>query len=64
VTVLLALIAEEQAPDTGPDARFVIVMVELPAVVNPEAVKLPVPAVETVIVAVNPVPPAAGSDLL
>lgn len=38
--------------------KFLMVMVEFPAVVNPVAVKLPVPAVVTTIVAVSPV--AAG----
>ena len=54
--------AEEQVPGATPDARSVIVIVELPALVNPVAVKVPVPAVETVMIAVNPVP--AGKLLL
>lgn len=41
-----------------PLSKFVIVIVEFPEVVNPVAVKLPVPAVVTTIVAVSPV--AAG----
>jgi hypothetical protein len=38
-----------------PEARFVTVIVALPGVVNPVAVNVPVPAVVTVIVAVDPV---------
>lgn len=45
-----------------PEARFVTETVALPDVVNPVAVKVPVPAVVTVIVAVNPV--ALGKLLL
>lgn len=45
-----------------PASKSVTVIVELPAVVNPVAVNVPVPAVETVIDAVKPV--AAGELLL
>ena len=46
----------------APDAILVTVIVVLPAVVKPVAVNVPVPAVDTVIVAVWLL--AAGNDLL
>jgi hypothetical protein len=39
----------------APHSILVTVILGVPTVVNPEAVKVPVPAVETVIVAVKPV---------
>ena len=55
MAVLKVLIGFEQASD----AIAVTVIVELPTVVKPVAVKLPVPAVVIVIAAVKPV--AAGA---
>ncbi len=51
VAVLLVVILDEQVPEE----RLVIVIVLEPKAVNPVAVKVPVPAVPTVIFAVNPV---------
>ena len=44
--------ANELFPVEAPDAILVTVIIVLPAVVKPVAVNVPVPAVETVIVAV------------
>lgn len=55
IVLVLLLLISLLHPDL---ARFVTVIVELPAVVNPVAVNVPVPAVVIVIVAVSPV--AAG----
>lgn len=58
VAELFAEIAEEHPAEV----RLVIVMVELPTVLKPVAVKDPMPAVVTVNVAVKPV--ALGDDRL
>ena len=50
VEVLFVPMADVQ----DPEARLVIVMVEFPATVKPVAVNVPVPAVLTVMDAVNP----------
>ena len=53
--VLFTLIVPlPQVPPAAPEVRLVTVIVEDPAVVKPAAVNVPVPAVVTVIVAVNP----------
>jgi hypothetical protein len=56
VTVISAvLLADKLVEHKDEFLKAVTVMVDDPAVVNPAAVKVPVPAVDTVIVAVNPV---------
>jgi hypothetical protein len=56
--VLAPLFAPVRAPE---EIAVTVILVE-PAVVNPEAVKLPLPATETVIVAVEPV--VGGDEIL
>ena len=58
VLLLLIVLLQMLLDTPEPLARLVTVMVELPGVVKPVAVNVPVPAVVTVIVAVNPI--AAG----
>jgi hypothetical protein len=56
VTVIVAvLLADNVLEQEDELVSWVTVIVDDPAVVNPVAVKVPVPAVETVIVAVRPV---------
>jgi len=55
LTVMLAELFADKLVEPQLLAIAVTVMVEEPAAVNPVAVNVPVPAVETVKVAVNPV---------
>jgi hypothetical protein len=57
VTVISAVLFDDKVLEQDVDELVicVTVIVEAPAVVKPLAVKVPVPAVETVNVAVNPV---------
>ena len=62
LTVMVAVLFADKILEQVPFENDVTVMVDDPAVVNPVAVKVPVPAVETVIVAVKPVCP--GDEVL
>jgi hypothetical protein len=57
LTVIVAVLLEDKVLEQDVDELVicVTVIVEDPAAVKPVAVKVPVPAVDTVIVAVNPV---------
>ena len=55
VTVIVAVLLADNVIEQVPIENDVTVIVDDPAVVNPVAVKVPVPAVETVIVAVKAV---------
>jgi hypothetical protein len=58
LTTIVAVLFEEivagQLVGAAPEAIVETVMVELPVVINPVAVNVPVPAVPTVMLAVNP----------
>jgi len=62
VTVIVAVLLADNVLEQVPFKNDVTVIVDDPAVVNPVAVKVPVPAVETVIVAVRPV--CEGDEVL
>ena len=55
LTVIVDVLLADNVLEQVPFENDVTVIVDDPAVVNPVAVKVPVPAVETVIVAVRPV---------
>jgi hypothetical protein len=62
LTVIVAVLLADNVLEQLPFENDVTVIVDDPAVVNPVAVKVPVPEVETVNVAVKPV--CVGDDVL
>ena len=60
--VSVAVLLADKLLEQSPFEIDVTVIVEDPSIVNPSAVKVPVPSVETIIVAVKPV--CNGDELL